>query len=386
MNNRPRSKSTLLIALGLLIGMLSLGFMVGAVKAESVPYVRVQGTTPTPTTAPTETLVVKECIECHPDKRDTLIGSPHAHAYDNPTFQEGWASLDHKGECLLCHTTGYQEATGEYIKEGVSCEACHGAANPQHPAVEYPVRSEKESCGTCHPAILNQTQLSGHTKDVDAGCVNCHDPHSQKPLFENPDNLCKECHKEDLAAMDKVLSDLHLRENITCASCHTLDVPHTFLYNVRQEDVTSFMTGFDCPAEIGVNVALQVDAQDETQSTLETKMNWPTVHKVSRAKAALKCDDCHEMNEKTRSDFKALGYSDEDLNKLSWEDGNVPTVTEQDVDLLVARPRSGWSWVFWLIGAVSVFGVFEFFVTRRLKKQKVEEESKVEESKDEEHE
>jgi hypothetical protein len=157
-----------------------------------------------------------------------------------------------------------------------------------------------------------------------------------------------------------------------------LDVPHTFLYNFRQDDVTAFMTGFDCPAEIGANVALQAEADSEAAGDLETKMTWPTVHMVSRAKSALKCADCHEIDEKTRADFQSLGYSEEVLNKLSWDGGNVPAVTDQDVDLLVARPKSGWSWVVWLVGAGLVFGVFEYFVTRRLKnlRQDQKEENK----------
>src|SRR3989304_3973707 len=30
-------------------------------------------------------------------------------------------------KCLKCHTTGYDETTGRYSEEGVTCEACHGA-------------------------------------------------------------------------------------------------------------------------------------------------------------------------------------------------------------------------------------------------------------------
>ncbi|HHT9120618.1 MAG TPA: multiheme c-type cytochrome [Candidatus Hypogeohydataceae bacterium YC41] len=32
----------------------------------------------------------------------------------------------YRRECYKCHTTGYDEKTGKYVEEGVTCEACHG--------------------------------------------------------------------------------------------------------------------------------------------------------------------------------------------------------------------------------------------------------------------
>jgi hypothetical protein len=353
---------------GLSLGIASLILMSGAVQAESDSQSLVQVTAPPQTkTTPTEPVATKECIECHPDKRDTWVNSPHALAFENQTFQEGWKSMGQPGECLLCHTTNYQEATGAYSHAGVACEACHGAANPEHPAADYPVRSDQESCGACHPATLGQAQFSGHTGTADVCCMDCHDPHGQGVLFENPDDMCMECHQEDLAAMDPLQGTLHLRENITCAGCHTLDVPHTFLYNFRHEDLTAFMTGFDCAAEISANRALQAGSQ-QAQTILQTKMNWPVVHRVSRARSALKCTDCHEMNENVPADFKLLGYSETDLDKLRWQDEAFPAITNKDLDLLVFGSRPGWSWVWWLLGAAAVFALFEVFVARTLKK------------------
>ncbi|MGB8982955.1 MAG: cytochrome c3 family protein [Anaerolineales bacterium] len=378
MDNRSTSKVIGVILVGLLIGILSLVWMVGAAKAESGPRSPAPGLAAsqvegTPSAEPVE---IKECIECHPDKKDAWTASPHALAFESRDFQEGWKTMHQAGECLLCHTTNYQEATGEYSHAGVSCEACHGATNPEHPAVDYPVHSDKESCGTCHPATLGEAQLSGHTGTAEVGCMDCHDPHSQGILFENPDDMCKECHEEDLAAMDEVLASLHLRENITCAGCHTLDVPHTFLRNLMQENMTVFMAGRDCGSEISDHLASHTQSESSVQVALQTKMNWPVVHRVSRAKSALECTDCHEMDENTRADFKALGYTDADLDQLSWNNEGAPKITDRDLSLLVSRPASGWSWIFWLLGIVLVFALFEVFVTRKLRKtsQAVEEE------------
>ena len=33
---------------------------------------------------------------------------------------------EYRKSCMKCHTTGYDEATGKYSEEGVTCEACHG--------------------------------------------------------------------------------------------------------------------------------------------------------------------------------------------------------------------------------------------------------------------
>jgi hypothetical protein len=70
--------------------------------------------------------------------------SPHAHAYDDPYFQEQWEGLGSPDECLACHTTNYIASTGEYSAEGVYCEACHGQTNPNHPPEIIPIQADTE--------------------------------------------------------------------------------------------------------------------------------------------------------------------------------------------------------------------------------------------------
>lgn len=41
-----------------------------------------------------------------------------------PDFIEG--DENYRKQCYKCHTTGYDETTGKYSEEGVTCEACHG--------------------------------------------------------------------------------------------------------------------------------------------------------------------------------------------------------------------------------------------------------------------
>ena len=52
--------------------------------------------------------------------------------------------------------------------------------------------------------------------------MDCHDPHSQKPLFDNPDDLCINCHRE---GMGDYLNDLHVQQNIGGVDCHALVIP-----------------------------------------------------------------------------------------------------------------------------------------------------------------
>jgi formate-dependent nitrite reductase cytochrome c552 subunit len=52
--------------------------------------------------------------------------------------------------------------------------------------------------------------------------MDCHDPHSQDKLFEVPDDMCINCHQED---MEKYLEDLHIQKDIGCVDCHALVIP-----------------------------------------------------------------------------------------------------------------------------------------------------------------
>lgn len=176
-----------------------------------------QDVEPTPEPPPE----VKQCAECHLNVTAHWQDSPHAHAFDDPVFQEWWQGRDQPGECLLCHTTGYQASTGEYVAEGIQCEACHGEANPDHPPAVAPLRADTEYCGVCHTPTLSEWRVTGHAHR-DVGCTDCHDPHNQQPLFAEPDDLCINCHQDD---MGDYLEDTHIQQGIGCVDCHMLVIP-----------------------------------------------------------------------------------------------------------------------------------------------------------------
>jgi predicted CXXCH cytochrome family protein len=168
--------------------------------------------------APPET---PACTECHLDITDAWSHSPHAHAFDDPAFQEWWEGHGETGECLSCHTTGYQSTTRSFLVEGIACEACHGSSQSDHPPAVVPVKADTEYCGSCHTTTLAEWRQTGHSIE-DVGCTDCHDPHSQKALFEVADDLCINCHKGD---MGDYLEDLHVKQGIGCVDCHALVIP-----------------------------------------------------------------------------------------------------------------------------------------------------------------
>jgi predicted CXXCH cytochrome family protein len=226
MKKQPKlNKRTMIILLsGLLAGLLSMGTFVGAVEATSKPRVIAQSTsTPPPVVdqPPTETIPLKECSECHLNILNAWSASPHAHAYDDEEFSQRWQSMGKPGECLSCHTTGYQSSTNTFTAEGVKCDACHGEAVEGHPPAVVPVRADTDYCGVCHTTTLSELRLTGHGT-AGVGCMDCHDPHSQKPLFEDADEMCLNCHEED---MGPYLEDLHIQKGIGCVDCHALVIP-----------------------------------------------------------------------------------------------------------------------------------------------------------------
>ncbi|NIR96407.1 MAG: hypothetical protein GWO08_23065 [Gammaproteobacteria bacterium] len=164
---------------------------------------------------------VTECAECHVDIANHWEDSPHAHAYDDPFFQEQWQALGQPGDCLVCHTTSYEPATGDFVDEGVSCESCHGVAKSNHPPETMPILADAEYCGTCHTTTIKEWNQSDHAP-ADVGCMDCHDPHSQERLFKVSDDLCINCHQDD---MGDYLNDTHVQNNIGCVDCHALVIP-----------------------------------------------------------------------------------------------------------------------------------------------------------------
>ena len=197
-------------AAGTIVGIIAMLISLGSASAA-----------PLAQDAPPQSLSDENCKSCHLNVSNLWKESPHAHAFDDPYFQERWNGLGKPGDCLSCHTTNYRASDGSYTHEGVSCEACQGKVESNHPPAIVPIRSDTEFCGTCHTTTIHEWRLSGHAQ-ANVGCVDCHDPHSQRNLFEVKDDLCINCHQED---MEAYLEDIHITKNIGCVDCHALVIP-----------------------------------------------------------------------------------------------------------------------------------------------------------------
>ena len=152
------------------------------------------------------------CQTCHPAEFAKWSASPHAHAYAAlETVAKRPANRQFDGECLVCHTVGFQYQTGfkniattpTLVNNG--CENCHGpgsahSAKPADPALLAALSPWKTSPGDKLPPAADMAAI-GAMKPLDrqaaigklppaqaavwnavyAGCATCHntenDPH-----------------------------------------------------------------------------------------------------------------------------------------------------------------------------------------------------------------
>jgi hypothetical protein len=133
---------------------------------------------------------VKMCGACHKQEKTGATytkweKSPHAGAYKTLLSEKSIAIGKEKGlktppaespECLACHVTGGGTATNvdkTFAKEeGVTCEACHGAASGYKTLHSKPENKAK--------AV--EAGLIAGSKEDEAACKKCHNEKS--PTFK----------------------------------------------------------------------------------------------------------------------------------------------------------------------------------------------------------
>ncbi len=168
-----------------------------------------------------------DCGVCHPQFLEVWLSGPHGNATIDPAFEEAWAEQGKPGACLVCHTTGYDPATGAWEKDGVACEACHSPVPDAHPRDPMPVDTSPDLCGRCHTSARFDWQdweVSTHYQR-NMTCLVCHDPHyagiraigTGEDEIADASALCVNCHREH--AMDFSYS-VHHAEGLTCVDCH----------------------------------------------------------------------------------------------------------------------------------------------------------------------
>ncbi len=171
-----------------------------------------------------------DCAKCHPDSEMSWQNGPHGNAKSDPIFVAAWTEQGHPAACLTCHVTGYNEATGTWKEDGVTCAACHKDEGGNHPKTSMSVDPTSKTCGTCHTdtrfVAQESWEGSAHYKNG-MDCTSCHDPHnaSLKITIDLKDptsakdasRLCISCHEE--ASMNFPYS-IHNQQGITCIDCH----------------------------------------------------------------------------------------------------------------------------------------------------------------------
>jgi predicted CXXCH cytochrome family protein len=191
-----------------------------AIPLMLLTYAFAQASPPVDTNPQDDVSEGQDCKSCHPAFYETWEEGAHGQGFSDPAFQKAWQEQGEPIECLSCHVTGYDPATGTWEDEGITCERCHNPAPANHPQEPMPVARSSELCGDCHTETYFQWQASVHRQN-DLGCETCHDPHGSQLLAEDDAGLCASCHK---ARSSNFSHTEHSQEGLVCADCHMVDL------------------------------------------------------------------------------------------------------------------------------------------------------------------
>lgn len=165
----------------------------------------------------------QSCTQCHENIHTAWQNTRHALAFSAPIFQRDWTQLGSQVSCLECHTTGYDPNTGKYAEQGVTCEACHGPFQPNHPQSPMPITPNADLCGTCHKTTTDEWRASVHGQQG-IQCQSCHNPHSQTPKAATVTELCTTCHQDRGSSFTH---STHANAGLECSNCHMFTDPRT---------------------------------------------------------------------------------------------------------------------------------------------------------------
>ena len=207
--------------------VIALVFAILAAAATLVFAQAQEGTTTETPPPATTNMNYDTCAGCHKDVYETWQLGPHGQALSDPIFAEAWNNQGKPGACLVCHTTGYDPATGTSNAEGVTCEACHSPIPANHPNDNMPVDKSPDLCGKCHsdPRFATENwKLSIHYQRS-MTCSVCHNAHTagMKTVEGEADTtgdaspLCANCHKD---AMKNFPTSKHAEAGVSCVNCH----------------------------------------------------------------------------------------------------------------------------------------------------------------------
>lgn len=159
---------------------------------------------------------IQDCAECHLDITSQWEESPHAHAFDNPNYQEAVANSENPEECVECHVTGYVAATGEYAATNITCEACHGLTPVDHPPESVQVANDSLLCAQCHEVTHEEYFMTMHAAEG-IECTDCHNIHAGTLHQATPQENCLVCHQDEI---ENFAHASHSEADLQCSDCH----------------------------------------------------------------------------------------------------------------------------------------------------------------------
>lgn len=259
------------IIFSVMVALLLAGVTILAASAQDV--------TPPPTEGE------ETCADCHEEFQMSWQNGPHGNATEDPIFVNAWTDQGKPGACLACHVTGYNEETGTWLEDGVSCIACHVDNGGDHPKTAMSVDVTGGTCGTCHTdARFGQEEWEESTHYATGmDCVTCHDPHNaslkvtmnlKNQTVEDASQLCISCHEE--ASMNFPYST-HSKQGVTCIDCHLEHVEtDAAVHQVADHSFkASIQTCTSCHAD-------QMHAEGEATATEDTaSAATPTLEPVA---------------------------------------------------------------------------------------------------------
>lgn len=144
------------------------------------------------------------CMACHAAEFAKWSETKHAHASDAllPKYSKRPENRQFDPECVVCHSTGFEYATGfendkktPFLKHN-GCENCHGpgsghAGNPNNPqllAALAPWKTKKEDK---LPDLAFMKKMA-ETKPIDRGAVPM--PAAQQQMVNTVSMMCMKCH------------------------------------------------------------------------------------------------------------------------------------------------------------------------------------------------
>ncbi len=162
------------------------------------------------------------CQSCHPQEYADWQNTVHARAALDPAFKAQFDKSHNQGDCLKCHTTGFDKDSGKFVWEGVTCEACHGPYKQGHPAAEtMQLPMESDTCRLCHQAAFEEWEKSKHAqKNIE--CFDCHRAHTQGLRTGSAETLCAACHNDQ---QTRFAHSLHGIGGVECGNCHMASTP-----------------------------------------------------------------------------------------------------------------------------------------------------------------